>query len=740
MTAEKPSVARAYVQALDFENEQKQDGYIEGHSKWDGNDYRVTWSRGHLVTLSYPDKYDAKYKRWVFNDLPFLPSQYKYEVIEGCSKQFNVIKKLYNDPKTDEIILAGDSGREGLYIQVLILMLAKDNGKAPKKVLWIDSQTNDEIHKGLSELKPLTAYDNLKKAGYMRAIEDYAFGLNFSRMLSCKFGRGFNAQIKSDKWKTISVGRVMTTVLGMVVAREQEIRNFKVTSFYKIFANCHNGKFEFSADWLIDKDSKYNNSPAIYDGKGFLKKEDAQKFLDQLNMSKKLTAIDVSDKTEKKKAPLLYNLAELQSDCSKRFKISPNDTLEIAQKLYEAKLTTYPRTDARVLSTAICKEIDKNLKGLQSHTTYDKTFVDRILTFSLYADIAKTSYCNDAKITDHYAIIPTGEGSTSGLTDLEMNVYQMIIDRFVCIFLPQAEYNTSTVILQAANSERFKIAEKALVKMGYLEVLKGKVEDADIDDAKLSDYVKKGDVFDADFASEEGKTTPPSRYTSGSMILAMESAGKLVEDEELRAQIKSCGIGTSATRAGILEKLVKIGYINLNKKNQVITSHPDGEAVYEIVKKTIPNFLSPTMTASWEKGLSQIEDGSTTQEFYKKTMEAEIHKVYDKLKEIPDEGGNSSGSIYNSEDTGLKCPFCGKPIVTIRTGFKCSGNVGKGKGCSFYLGEINGTKFTKDDLQSLISTGKTSIHTFKKKSGKGTYNAAIKLNMDKKTTEFDFSK
>ena len=736
MIAEKPSVARTYVEALDLENPQKKVGYYEGKSKWDNNYYFVTHSVGHLVTLSYPEKYDAKYKTWNFDDLPFLPEKYKYEVIKESAKQFKIVKQLYNRPDVNCIIYAGDSGREGILIQTYIKMLAGNNGHITEKVLWIDSQTKEEIRNGLLRMKPFSAYSKLIDAGFMRAIEDYAFGLNYSRMLSCKFGKSFNDKIRSQKWKPITVGRVMTCVLGMVVNREREIKNFKPTSFYKIFANCGNGKFEFSVDWMIDKDSKYFDSPLLYENKGFLTEKDANAFLDELSTNPKLVVSSVEDKIEKKSAPLLFNLAELQSACSKRFKISPNETLEIAQSLYEKKLTTYPRTDARYLSTAICKEIDKNLNGLQS-MGYNKKFIDQILNFGMYSGIESTKYCNDSKITDHYAIIPTGQGDVSALSELELAVYQMIVDRFICIFLPQAEYNTSTAILKAHNNERFKIAEKSLTKVGFLEVLKGKTEDTEnCDGVRLSQFLQKGDEYNAEFFTEDGKTSPPKRYTSGSIILAMENAGTLIEDEELRAQIKGSGIGTSATRAGILEKLVKVGYLCINKKTQVITPHTDGEAIYDIVNSTIPNFLSPKMTASWEKGLAQIEEGVVTRPQYMRTLEKDIRDTYERLKTIPSEE-SAPKPKFTSEKTELTCPICGKPVITTRYGYKCQDNK-KESGCSFFVSEIGGVKITPDMIQLLAKEGRTGTYTFTKKSGKGSYKAALAVDKNEKKIILDF--
>lgn len=736
MIAEKPSVGRTYADALDLENPQKKDGYIEGKSRWDGNYYYVTWAVGHLIALSYPEKYDPKYKNWNFDDLPFLPEKYKYEVIKESAKQFKIVKQLFNKPDIDSIVIAGDSAREGIYLQSLIRMVAGTNGHATEKVLWIDSQTKEEIRNGLLRMKPFSAYSRLIEAGYMRAIEDYAFGLNYSRMLSCKLGKSFNEKIRSQKWKPITVGRVMTCVLGMVVSREREIKNFKPTTFYKIFANCGNGKYEFSADWLMDKESKFYDSPLLYENKGFLSEAEANKFLDELSAVPKLIVNSVEDKIEKKSAPLLFNLAELQNACTKRFKLSPNESLEIAQTLYERQLTTYPRTDARYLSTAICKEIDKNLNGLKA-MDYNRKYIEQILTFGMYSGIESTKYCNDSKISDHYAIIPTGQGDISGLSELELAVYQMIVDRFICIFLPQAEYNTSTAILKAHNGERFKIAEKSLTKVGFLEVLKGKTEEADnCDGVRLSQFLMKGDEYEAEFFTEDGITSPPKRYTSGSMILAMENAGNLIEDEELRAQIKGSGIGTSATRAGILEKLVKVGYLCINKKTQIITPHTDGEAVYDIVNATIPNFLSPRTTASWERGLAQIEEGVVTRPQYIRTLETEIRSTYERLKAIPSEEPSQKPQ-FSSEKTELTCPICGKPVITTRYGYKCQDNKKEG-GCSFFVSEIGGVKITPDMIQLLATEGRTGTYTFTKKSGKGSYKAALAVDKDEKKIILDF--
>ena len=735
MIAEKPSVAQTYASALDLEGEKKQNGYIEGHSKWDDNDYKITWSVGHLVTLSMPDKYDEKYKKWIWDDLPFLPTKYKYDVIQESSKQFGIVKKLYNSDWVQQIIYAGDSGREGLYIQYLIKMLAGNNGKATEKVLWIDSQTTDEIRKGLQIMKPLSAYARMKDAGVMRAISDYAFGMNYSRMLSIKFGHDFNDKIKSKKYKPISVGRVMTCVLGMVVDRERQIRDFNPTVFYKIFANCTNGVYEFSADWIVDKESTYYDSILLHDNKGFLQISDALSFINKMNLQKLMVA-DVTDKITKQYAPLLFNLAELQSECSKRFKIDPAETLKIVQELYEKRLTTYPRTDARFLSTAVAKEIDRNLKGLKNGS-YKTKYIEQILQFGMYGDIEKTKYTNDEKITDHYAIIPTGNVNTNGLSDLAINVYHLIVDRFICIFMPHAEFSKSTVTLIAPNKEKFTISEKILVKTGYLQVLSDTDQEND-EGSKLSDFLKKGDEFDAEFSIEEGKTSPPNRYTTGSIILAMENAGNLIEDPDLRAQIKGSGIGTSATRAEILSKLQKIEYIKVNKKTQIITPHEDGEIIYDIVKSTIPSFLSPKMTASWEKGLTQIEEGITTKEIYQQLLEKNIKSTFDKLSKIPSsDSNNSAKNTFTPQDTGYKCPYCEAPIITTRVGYKCS-NYKRGKdGCSFYISKICGYPINDIILKELLTREQTRVLPFVSDKGK-MFTAALKINKTEKKIDFIF--
>lgn len=611
---EKPSVAQQFAKTLGVNG--RKDGYIENDS------YIITWCVGHLVTMSYPEKYDPELKKWDLNLLPFLPEEYKYEVIESVAKQFKIVKTQLNRKDVDVIYNAGDSGREGEYIQRLVYSMAGYNKNAKMKRVWIDSQTDEAIREGIRNAKDASEYDSLSDSAYMRAIEDYAIGINFSRALSCKFGKKFRQMTKSEKNKAISVGRVMTCVLGMIVEREMQIKKFTPTPFYGIEADCG-----FACKWKAVEGTSFYESPLLYNDTGFKEKEPAVKLKSIFDSKPALMVTSVNRKMEKKKAPLLYNLAELQNECSQKFKISPDKTLEIAQKLYEAKLTTYPRTDARVLSTPVAEVIQKNLTGLVKYG-YQKDNIEYVLQDNLYKNIKKSVYCDDSKVTDHYAIIPTGMIDTSNLDELETKVFHLIIDRFVSIFFPEAVYEKVEVELMHPSKERFFTSEKVLKSPGYL-VVTGYPEDAK--NSTLSD-VKEKDVLRALFEIKEGKTTPPKRYNTGSLILAMENAGNLIEDEELRAQIKGSGIGTSSTRAEIIKKLVKISYITVNQKTQIVTPHSDGEAVYQIVKENIPAMLSPKMTANWEKGLQQIADREITKEKYLDILNSYVIKTVEEIK------------------------------------------------------------------------------------------------------------
>ena len=630
---EKPSVAREFAKALK-ENMMQKTGYLES------SQYIITWCVGHLVTMSYPDAYDERYKRWSLNTIPFIPQEYKYEVIENVKKQFEIVKSLFHREDIDVIYNAGDSGREGEYIQRLVLQMAGYNEKVTLKRIWIDSQTEDEILRGIRQAKDMSEYDNLSNAAYLRAKEDYLMGINFSRALTLKFGYPVKDFLKLDR-AVISVGRVMTCVQGMVVNREREIRNFIKTPFYKITASFGLMDAQYEGEWKVTEKSKYNGFPALYKENGFLKEEDAKQFIAYVEDAAEATIVSIDKKKALKNPPLLYNLAELQNECSKLFKISPDETLRIVQELYEKKLTTYPRTDARVLSIAVAKEITKNLNGLKNIGAM-KQFVDEILSNGYYQKLVKSRYVNDKQITDHYAIIPTGQGlnAYSSLSETAKKVFEIIVRRFLSIFYPAAVYQKISLETEI-KTESFISNYKTLLEPGYLKVLEysfgKKKEDreekdvnADITeqnaDEKLEGFLnqlkKNTTVEPKGISIKEGETSPPKRYNSGSMILAMENAGQLIEDEELRAQIKGSGIGTSATRAEILKKLVANSYLALNKKTQIIMPTLLGEIIYEVVTNSIKPLLDPKLTASWEKGLTQVAQGSITPDVY-------MHKLND---------------------------------------------------------------------------------------------------------------
>ncbi|WP_321002816.1 DNA topoisomerase [Eisenbergiella porci] len=653
--AEKPSVAREFAKALKY-NMSNRDGYMES------NEAIVTWCVGHLVTMSYPDAYDPELKRWTLKTLPFIPEEYKYEVIPGVQKQFDIVSGLLNRADVTRIYVCTDSGREGEYIYRLVERQAGVHGKERRRV-WIDSQTEEEILRGIREAKDLSAYDSLCDAAYLRAKEDYLMGINFSRVLTLKYGTPVKNYLKRDK-AVISVGRVMTCVLGMVVNREREIRQFVKTPFYRVtgrfsiacqakdnqasasLAASENGSRSFEGEWRAVEGSRWFQSPLLYKENGFKDKEEAQKLINFLEEEpREIPVVDkIERKKEQKNPPLLYNLAELQNDCSKYFKISPDETLRIVQELYEKKLTTYPRTDARVLSTAVAKEISKNISGLRGISSV-ATFAAQILESKSYQGIAKTRYVNDKQITDHYAIIPTGQGlgALKSVSATAAKVYEIIVRRFLSIFYPPAVYQKVSLV-SIMKGERFFASFRVLTEEGYLKVSQfsfsrkkedvpanaenrneekdGAQEDVKCDAAflKILQGLKKGTpLVNEGLEIKEGETSPPKRYNSGTMILTMENAGQFIEDDELRAQIKGSGIGTSATRAEILKKLVSIQYLDLNKKTQIITPTQMGEMIYDVVSDSIRPLLNPALTASWEKGLTMVADGTiTSQEYMKK--------------------------------------------------------------------------------------------------------------------------
>ena len=657
--AEKPSVAQEFAKALKI-NGQRRDGYLESQ------DSVVTWCVGHLVTMSYPEKYDIKYKRWSLDTLPFLPREFKYEVIPGVQKQFEIVKGLLNREDVDTIYVCTDSGREGEYIYRLVAQMAGVHGKKEKRV-WIDSQTEEEIMRGIREAKDLSAYDNLSASAYLRAKEDYLMGINFSRVLTLRYGNSVSNYLNT-KYQAISVGRVMTCVLGMVVRREREIRAFVKTPFYRVLSSIALEGENFEGEWRAVEGSRYFQTPYLYKENGFKEKAYAEKLIQELLVSQPLqcTVEKIERKKENRNPPLLFNLAELQNVCSKLFKISPDETLKIVQELYEKKLVTYPRTDARVLSTAAAKEIYKNISGLRNYE-HTAEIAQHIIEQGNYKNLAKTRYVNDKQITDHYAIVPTGQGLNAlrSVSLTAQRVYETIVRRFVCIFYPPAVYQKISLVTKIQN-ESFFSSFKVLLDEGYLKVAtnsfaKRKAADAmsSVNRAGAADSegseeedpdtgknggnkaddsaedmacdtillaalqnLKKGDILSVDSLSiKEGETSPPKRYNSGSMILAMENAGQLIEDEELRAQIKSCGIGTSATRAEILKKLCNIKYLALNKKTQVITPTLLGEMIFDVVNCSIRQLLNPELTASWEKGLNYVAEGYITSEEYMQKLD-----------------------------------------------------------------------------------------------------------------------
>lgn len=633
--AEKPSVAREFAKALKINGGSK-NGYIESE------DSVVTWCVGHLVTMSYPEVYDPALKKWSVETLPFLPEEFKYEVIEGVSKQFDIVKGLLNREDVGCIYICTDSGREGEYIYRLVDQMAQVPDTKQKKRVWIDSQTEEEILRGIREAKDMHEYDNLSDSAYLRAKEDYLMGINFSRILTLKYSYPVKTYLNKDRC-VISVGRVMTCVLGMIVRREREIRQFVKTPFYRVIGNMALADGTFEAEWKAVEGSRYYNSPLLYKENGFKEEKDAKALIEQLSADMHVAIDKVEKKKENKNAPLLYNLAELQNDCSRLFKISPDQTLQVVQELYEKKMVTYPRTDARVLSTAVSKEIYKNISGLRNIPAM-KEYAQHILDNGNYKGIAKTRYVNDKQITDHYAIIPTGQGlnAFSSLHDTAKKVYEVIVRRFLSIFYPPAVYQKLGLTLDCGGEKLFANF-KVLVDPGYLPIMNysfGRQKDKEDEDSKYSKemvetamQLKKGMQLSVNgFDIKEGETSPPKRYSSGTLILAMENAGQLIEDEELRAHIKGSGIGTSATRAEIIKKLVNNKYLDLNKKTQIITPTLMGEMIHDVVAFSINSLLNPELTASWEKGLSYVAEGSITKEEYMEKLEKFIRQRTDAVK------------------------------------------------------------------------------------------------------------
>ncbi len=767
---EKPSVAQEFAKVLRVSG--RGDGFIENQ------EYVITWCVGHLVALVYPESYDIKYKKWRLEDLPFLPRDYKYDVIKEVKKQYDIVHGMLHREDIDRVYWAGDAGKEGQTIEENIRNFGGVREGMEELRVWIDSQTEEEILRGIKEAKPMSSYANLGKSGIMRTIEDYAMGINFSRVMSVKYGNLLNDAAGTSSYTAIAVGRVMTCVLGMVVIREREIRNFKETPFYRVIGTFSNAGIE--AEWKAVEGSKFYQSPLLYKENGFREEKSANELIEQLT-GKQAIVDDISKSVSRKKAPLLFNLAELQAECSKRFKISPDETLQVAQDLYEKKLTTYPRTDARVLSTAVAREIYKNISKLKGYEPTE-AYVDHIMGKKLYSNITNTSYTDDSKVTDHYAIIPTGQlTELNSLNSLQRAVFDVIVRRFLSIFYPPAEYENVKLTV-AVDGEKFFSSSKVLKNQGYLEVATppkkksfeeenarilggGTAEnnsenESDEDEIKvnpkalleLAETLNKGDEISVSgYGVKYGKTSPPKRYTSGSMVLAMENAGQLIEDEELREQIKGSGIGTSATRAEIIKKLVRIGYLNLNKKTQILTPENLGEMVFEVVNMTVPALLNPKMTASWEKGLEGITQGTVDFWDYRNKLENYIRTETEKMigqnirfelaDRISDFAGKNGKGAGARRKLGSKCPACGGEMVTTPFGYGCSNYKKDKSGCNFNIGEIAGVSLTEEQVKKLLDECRTdTIRGFKSKAGK-KFDACLKLTKDengKCNVSFDF--
>ena len=750
---EKPSVAQEFARILGVSG--RNDGYIEN------SDYVITWCVGHLVEMVYPEVYDEKYKKWKLEDLPFLPKEYKYDVIPAVSKQYDVVHKMLYREDIDTVYWAGDAGKEGQTIEENIRMYGGVREGMKELRVWIDSQTEEEIKRGIREAKPMSDYANLGKSGIMRTIEDYAMGINFSRAMSVKYGNLLNDAAGTRSYTAIAVGRVMTCVLGMVVIREREIRNFAETPFYRVVGNFTDANIE--AEWKAVEGSKYFESPLLYKENGFKKQESAESLIQEL-AGKTAVVESIERGTSRKKAPLLFNLAELQAECSKRFKISPDETLQAAQDLYEKKLTTYPRTDARVLSTAVAKEIGKNVSRLKGYEPV-QGYVERIMKEGLHYNIAKTQYTDDSKITDHYAIIPTGQlTELRSLNELQRSVYDLIVRRFLSIFYPAAEYQTVKLVA-AVGEEKLFAGAKALKTSGFLEIAgrrqeeekESSKEDGEESDSpgllQLAEQLVKGQELSVNgYSLKEGSTKPPKRYTSGSMVLAMENAGQLIEDEELRAQIKGSGIGTSATRAEIIKKLVRIGYLHLNKKSQILSPEVLGEMVYEVVNMTVPALLNPKMTASWEKGLDGITRGTVVMEDYREKLEDFIRKetlnmvernlTAQLVAQIQPLTGKGARGIAAKKKLGIACPVCGGELETTPFGYGCGNYKKDGTGCKFSVGAIVGRDLSEEEFKDLITKGRTDVLEGFVAKSKKKFPASLVLQKDEEgrvNITFDFS-
>ena len=741
---EKPSVAMDYVKLLNIKGT-KRDGFIESEKAI------FTWCVGHMVTMSYPEVYDENLKRWSLTTLPFMPEVYKYEVIPAVAKQFETVKSLLNREDISTVYVCTDSGREGEYIYRLVDEMVGVKDKEKKRV-WIDSQTEEEIRRGIKEAKALSEYDALASSAYLRAKEDYLLGINFSRLLTLIYGKSV-ASIMKDGKGVIAVGRVMSCVLGMIVIREREIRNFIKIPFFKTIASFEVVEDEvYTGEWRTTEVSAYFESPLLYSESGFKQRESAEELIGGLKADSFINEAFIEGVTkakENKNPPLLFNLAEIQNDCSKKFKINPDQTLNIIQSLYEKKLVTYPRTDARVLSTAVTKQIDSNITKLLKFQGDEeiKGIAQNILDNKWYKGIEKSKYVDDSKITDHYAIIPTGEGfeNYNSLKDLDKDIYNLILRRFLAIFYPPAKYSKLTIITRQGN-ESFFTTDKVCTSKGYLEVSRSETNQTEEKELSFLNNLKKGQkVKLKELNIKEGETSPPKKYTSGSIILAMENAGKLIDDEELREQIKGSGIGTSATRSEILKKLEKIDYISTNKKTQILTPTKRGEMVYEVINDSVPTMLNPTLTASWEKGLGMVADKELPPEEFMVKLEAYIKKNFARALKYNGviEKKKLFGEIFKETEMNTDesennipgtCPFCKKgQIIKSKKGYGCTNWQ---SGCKFFVSEICGVEIPVKQIKYLLKYGRTEVISgFKSKKG-NEFSARLMLKDNK--IELDF--
>lgn len=732
--AEKHSVGEDYARVLGVVDENNK-GYKENDT------WIVTWTQGHLVEMDYPEKYSEELKEWKLETLPFLPDNFKYSVKNDVKFQFNIVKKLYNRSDIDTIYYAGDSGREGLYIQMLVRQLAGHKSGVNERVVWINSQTDDEILRGINEAKDISEYKDMSDSGYVRAIDDYLIGINYSRLLTKLYGNMVNSGSSQKRMKPISVGRVMSCVLAMIVEKERAIRNFKPTAFYRLNASIDNDNSKIDLGWTCVEGSKMYNSPKLYSEVGFNKESDAKEFMDSLG--KKGIIENVENNEEKKFAPLLFNLTELQSECTKKFHMSPSETLACAQKLYESKMISYPRTSSRYLTQAVASEIGRNIEKLSKGTYGD--LVNSIVNNNWSI---KSKYIDDTKVEDHYALIPTGNYK-GALSEKESNVYDTIVRRFLAIFYPAAEYNKIKIKMNV-NGEIFNGTAKYLNSPGFYDVLGLPNEDeTSKETVEAMCKLSRGNTYDIEYSLKKGETVAPKRYTTGSLVLAMENAGNLIEDDELREQIKANGIGTSATRDEIVNKLITLNYVYVNDKTQIITPTNLGEMIYEILNMTIPYLLRPENTAEEERRLDAIAKGEFNKESYLKNVYDSIRTVCEKVKNSsrtdevykkirPFASGRILEEIkpFESWNTKLICPVCGDEIETMSWGFKCKSNKGKNEGCTFSIGDILGHRLLTNELGLLLTKGKCGpIYDFISQKGKPF---AAYLLWDKQTQKISF--